>query len=70
MEKNEEQYGQIVVGSLNDMKIHVLLSRLFGLLGYFSNDTTKEIIHHIENFNPNAVIIEVFHSNFVNVNML
>lgn len=70
LSKSEEQYGQLIFGNLLDMKFHALYSRATGLQGYYSNYVTKKIIIEIERYMPNAVIVHVIHSNFINVNLL
>ena len=46
--------------------IHAFLSRLTGLMGYFSYFSTKRLIKEIEKFKPDVVHIHETHSYFMN----
>ena len=46
--------------------IHAFLSRLIGLMGYFSYFSTRRLIKEIEKFKPDVVHIHETHSYFVN----
>lgn len=46
--------------------IHAFLSRLIGLMGYFSYFSTKKLINEIEKFKPDVVHIHETHSYFLN----
>ncbi|ASG29170.1 glycosyltransferase [Fusobacterium polymorphum] len=46
--------------------IHAFLSRLIGLMGYFSYFSTKRLIKEIERFKPDVVHIHETHSYFIN----
>ncbi len=68
-------YGQDLengykIGSKIDHKIHSLLSRIFGLQGYFSKISTKKLLKYIESIKPDVVHLHNLHSNYVNLNML
>lgn len=67
---DEDQYGQYIIGSKVDMKVHALLSRISGLQGYFSFKATESLIRYINEICPEIVVIHVLHSNFINVNRL
>ena len=58
----EKEY---LIGSLLDHKIHALLSRIFGLQGYFSKISTKKLIRYIETEQPEIVCIENVHFNYL-----
>lgn len=68
--KTEEQYGQYVIGTKGEARVHALLSRLTGLQGYYSNTTTEKVITYIEHEKPSVVVLRVLHNNFINVNKL
>lgn len=61
---DEKEY---LIGSLLDHKIHALLSRIFGLQGYFSKISTKKLIRYIETEQPEIVCIENVHSNYIDM---
>ena len=46
--------------------IHAFLSRLIGLMGYFSYFSTRRLIKEIEKFKPDVVHIHETHSHFLN----
>lgn len=68
--KSEEQYGQYIVGNKWGMRLHALLSRLTGLQGYFSLNTTNKLLEYIEKQAPDIVVIHNIHSNFLMVQKL
>lgn len=53
-----------------DMKIHSLLSRVFGLQGYFSVFSTLGLIKYIKNIKPDIIQLHNLHNNYINLNML
>lgn len=53
-----------------DEKIHAFLSRLTGLQGYYSTASTRRLISQISALNPDAVVLNVLHSNCINFNLL
>ncbi|MBR8734790.1 hypothetical protein IX329_002405 [Fusobacterium necrophorum] len=46
--------------------IHAFLSRLIGLMGYFSYFSTKKLINEIEKFKPDVAHVHETHSYFLN----
>ena len=60
----------IKIGNLFDRKIHALLSRLFGLQGYFSLHSTKKLIQKINEIDPDVVILRNLHANYLNFRAL
>lgn len=60
---NEE--GVYLFGNKISFKLHALLSRIFGLQGYFSHIETKKMIGKIKECNPDIVILRVLHSNCI-----
>ncbi len=59
-----------VIGNKLDHKIHSLLSRLFGLQGYFSFGATKRLIKYIDTIKPDIVHLRNLHANYVHVPLL
>ena len=53
-----------------DMKIHSVLSRIFGLQGMFSYFSTKKLLAKLEQIKPDVVNIRVLHSNCINLPLL
>ena len=47
--------------------IHAFLTRLTGLMGYYSFFSTRRLIKYIKRFNPDIIHIHELHSYFVNV---
>ena len=58
------------IGNRYDMKIHALLSRLFGLQGYYSKCATKKLIKYIAKINPDIIQIHNLHGNYINLKLL
>lgn len=69
-EGNTDYQKSYFIGNWLDHKIHALLSRIFGLQGYFSNMATKKLIKYIEAISPDVVHLRNLHGNFVNLPML
>lgn len=53
-----------------DMKLHALLSRIFGLQGMFSYFSTKKLIKHLKKINPDVIHLRVLHCNCINLPLL
>lgn len=62
--------NEFIIGTAFDRKAHALLSRLFGMQGYFSRSATKNLIAYIKIFSPDVVILRNFHSNYINLPMV
>lgn len=58
------------IGTTLDKKIHALLSRFFGLQGYFSKRSTKKLLFFIRSIKPDIVHLGNLHSNFINLSLL
>lgn len=58
------------IGNLIEKKMHALLSRLFGLQGYFSRNGTKNLIKYIKKENPDVIRLGNLHANYINIPML
>lgn len=50
-----------------ETKIHAFLTRVTGLMGYFSPCATKKLIKFIDEYNPDVIHIHELHSYFVNI---
>ncbi len=59
-----------IIGNSFEKKIHALLSRIFGLQGYFSTFGTRKLIRYINNLKPDIVHFHNVHSNYLNIRML
>jgi glycosyltransferase involved in cell wall biosynthesis len=66
-EKSNEVY---IIGNKLDHKIHAVLSRLFGLQGYFSYFATRKLLSYINRENPDVVHLRNLHGNFIHVPLL
>lgn len=53
-----------------DKKLHALLSRLTGLVGYYSRNETKKLLRYLDEWKPELVRLGNLHSNFINIPLL
>jgi len=60
----------IKIGNIFDRKIHSLLSRIFGLQGYFSYMSTRRFIQKIKKINPDVIHLHNMHDNYFNLSLL
>ncbi len=51
-------------------KLHALLSRINGRQGYFSRNSTKKLLKHLDKIKPDIVHLHNLHANYINLNML
>lgn len=58
------------IGSGLDMKVHGLLSRMFGLQGYYSKRATKGLLQYIKKINPDVIHLHNLHGNYINLRLL
>lgn len=58
------------IGSNLDTKLHGLLSRITGMQGYFSKSATKKLLQFMDNYNPDIVVLNNLHGNYINLPML
>lgn len=58
------------IGTAFEKKVHALLSRLFGLQGYYSKKGTAKLIDFIEKNKPDIVHLRNLHANFINLEIL
>ncbi|MCR5308627.1 MAG: glycosyltransferase [Bacilli bacterium] len=54
------------IGNRFDYSLHALLSRLFGLQGYFSLMSTIKLCRFISKISPDVVVLHNIHSNYLN----
>lgn len=50
-----------------EVYFHAFMSRILGLMGYFSYFSTKKLIRYIKQYKPDVVHIHELHSYFVNI---
>lgn len=53
-----------------DVRLHSLLSRIFGLQAYYSKKQTRKLLRYIDGINPDVVHLGNLHSNFINLKMI
>lgn len=53
-----------------DTKLHALFSRIFGMQGYFSKKSTKNMIKYLEQYSPDIIHLHNLHGNYINLKML
>ena len=58
------------IGSPLDIKIHGFLSRLWGKQGYFSINSTKNLLKFLDEISPDVVHLRNLHGNYINLPML
>lgn len=58
------------IGTNWDHKLHALLSRVSGLVGYFSTVHTKRFIKTIESISPDIIHLRNLHSNYIDIPLL
>ena len=58
------------IGTNWDHKLHALLSRVSGLVGYFSTLHTKKFIKNIESISPDILHLRNLHSNYIDIPLL
>lgn len=63
----EEEYR---IGTLAGQKLHALLSRVTGLQGYFSRHSTKALLRYMDRFQPDMVVLNNLHANYINLPLL
>lgn len=66
-----DSYDRAVKISDNrDMKLHALMSHLTGKQAYFSKRSTRKLIKHLDDIQPDIVHLHNLHHNYINLNML
>lgn len=66
----KQSEGVYIIGNRLDHKLHALLSRVFGLQGYFSKIATFKLIRYIKKKNPDVVHLRNLHGNYINFSMI
>ena len=61
---------EYLIGTLFGQKNHALLSRAFGLQGYFSSGATKKLLRKLDDFQPDVVVLNNLHANYIHLPML
>ena len=67
IQNSEQEY---LIGSLVGQKCHALLSRVIGLQGYFSSRSTRKLLRKIKEFEPDVVVLNNLHANYIHLPML
>lgn len=63
------EYGY-KIGNIFDIKVHALLSRIFGTQAYFSKHSTKRLLNYIETLKPDIIHLHNLHANYINLKLL
>lgn len=63
----EQEYK---IGTLFGQKLHALLSRVIGLQGYFSSYATRKLLTFMDEFQPDVVVLNNLHANYIHLPML
>lgn len=58
------------IGTKFDHKFHALLSRLFGLQGYFSYGATRKLLKQLDDYTPDIIVLRNLHANYINLSLL
>lgn len=58
------------IGTKIEIKLHGLLSRIFGTQAYFSKYGTKKLLRYIDNLRPDIIHLHNLHSNYINIELL
>lgn len=58
------------IGTTLGQKSHALLSRITGLQGYFSRYSTKKLLRYMDAFQPDVVVLNNLHANYIHLPML
>ena len=61
---------EYLIGSLFGQKCHALMSRVAGLQGYFSSCSTRKLLRKIQEFEPDVVVLNNLHANYIQLPML
>lgn len=70
---NAVAYGEdadYYIGCKLDRNIHGLLSRVFGMQGYFSITSTIRLIKWINDIKPNIILLNNVHGNYLNFRLI
>lgn len=58
------------IGTAIDKKVHAVLSRIFGLQGYYSIVSTYKLLHYMDKVKPDVVHLRNLHGNYINLKVL
>ncbi len=58
------------IGNEFDVKMHGLLSRVFGMQGYFSHYFTHKLLVFVRNYKPDIVVLNNLHANYINLPLI
>lgn len=61
---------EYIIGNSFDVKLHGLLSRVFGKQGYYSRIATKKLLKYMAKYAPDVVVLNNLHGNYINLPML
>lgn len=61
---------EYLIGHRFGQKVHALLSRALGLQGYFSSGATRKLLRKLDDFQPDVVVLNNLHANYINLPML
>lgn len=61
---------EYLIGHKLGQKLHALLSRITGLQGYFSSHATRKLLAFMDVFQPNVVLLNNLHANYIHLPML
>lgn len=67
--KSDYPLGRMIAGKYS-IRIHQLLSRVFGDQGFHSYFATKKLIRDIERISPDAILLHNLHGYYLNLNIL
>lgn len=65
-----EDIETIRIGTMKDVYIHTLYSRVFDKQGFASIEATKEFIKKMKDYSPDIVHLHNIHGNYINVQIL
>ena len=70
--KVPEKYKKyaVQIGSMFDVSVHALLTRLTDKNGFFSNKATKKFLQWAEEYNPDFLWLHNIHGYYINIEML
>ena len=66
----QDSAQEYLIGSHWGQKIHALFSRALGLQGYFSSGATKKLLRKLDDFQPDVVVLNNLHANYIHLPML
>ena len=66
----EDPKTERLIGKKQGQKLHAFLSRFSGLQGYFSRHSTRDLLRFMDEYRPDAVILNNLHANYIHLPML